>query len=867
MDKNPSFNLMALAELIGNGEICLPPVQRGFVWKPSQIEAFWDSLLRGYPVGAIVLAPRPDGRWELLDGQQRLTALCLGLGAKTLRGTETHTRVFYDLAPPSPDRDDPRRHIFRVITRSHPWGYQRSDPAKTLEQSAIRKACELYGVDDPWDRELEHFFPYDAKAPIPFEYFIGADSPKAVWDSAESIVEKLRTHRKSQPDDLRHLDDDNAVPQIANVLGLTRRMLEAQHIPALYLDLDVFHSQPGDTRLAPTKGSEEAPDDDRPDEIETLFVRLNAGGTPLRGEELNYSILKSHIEPALQQQIEKACGHFFDPARFVSIAYRLYLTKGKAPRASDGISLRIRPKQFQRAMADAKQRAGFVQFVGDLLKPDAVAGEGLLAYLKRVLLYDRDSLEFGLPYPVVMRLSDDAPEIAFLLLYRIWLKEDRFPGDGDADLHRRMLGVVTLLAWLGKESGKKGFRRLLNNVWPAATVLDAPHFWSAATIRRAQIEDVFPALPTTKELRAKAKKLAGMHHKAWPKAFDELLNDPFAARAFWCRSLLLYAQREFIGDPKRFPEPRFDLVDTDVPFDWDHIAPRSWIDGKRGIPEPIRHCFNLIGNLRAWPYSLNRMDHDAPPAKKLDLLGADDHSCPEFEEWLMSHDLPGEREELKSVLLGFSACDDEWAGLERPDNLKRFKSYRPLCELIIQRSFRICEHWYESLDIEALVPAREPLDFVQTLNRSQWKELTAKSCPDGVEIVFDSEIRRSWAYWVKRLRAWPNTYLYFGGLPRDEEDSDPLADDAIEFGIIDVGDDDIGDRLKITEQDSARYLVYEGNCLGGLFTLISDDTESHRRLIGELCQWLRELPLAKGSGTSGKALADEFMASVRQEFA
>jgi hypothetical protein len=430
VDNKPSFSLLELADAIGNGDICLPPVQRGFVWKPSQIEAFWDSLLRGYPVGAIVLAPRPDGRWELLDGQQRLTALCLGLGAKTLRGTETHTRVFYDLVPPSPDRDDPRRHIFRVITRSHPWGYQRNDPSKTLEQSAIRKACELYKVDDPWDRELEDFFPYDAKAPIPFEYFIGADSPKAVWKRAMPIVERLRTHRESQPDELRHLDDDDALPRIANVLALTRRLLEAQHIPALYLDLDVFHSQPGDEQSTPTTGSEVEPDDDRPDEIETLFVRLNAGGTPLRGEELNYSILKSRIEPALQQQIEKACGQFFDPARFVSIAYRLYLTKGEAPRTSDGISLRIRPKQFQRAMADAKQREAFVQFLGDLLQPGAVAGGGLLAYFKQVLLYHTDCLPFGLPYPVVMRLSDDAPEIAFLLLYRIWIKGDRFPKDG-----------------------------------------------------------------------------------------------------------------------------------------------------------------------------------------------------------------------------------------------------------------------------------------------------------------------------------------------------------------------------------------------------------------------------------------------------
>ena len=31
-----------------NSEVQLPAVQRGFVWRPSQIEGLWDSLFRGY---------------------------------------------------------------------------------------------------------------------------------------------------------------------------------------------------------------------------------------------------------------------------------------------------------------------------------------------------------------------------------------------------------------------------------------------------------------------------------------------------------------------------------------------------------------------------------------------------------------------------------------------------------------------------------------------------------------------------------------------------------------------------------------------------------------------------------------------------
>jgi hypothetical protein len=45
----------------------LPPLQRGPVWKPGQVERLWDSLVRGLPVGSLLLSPYekrgiPDSR-------------------------------------------------------------------------------------------------------------------------------------------------------------------------------------------------------------------------------------------------------------------------------------------------------------------------------------------------------------------------------------------------------------------------------------------------------------------------------------------------------------------------------------------------------------------------------------------------------------------------------------------------------------------------------------------------------------------------------------------------------------------------------------------------------------------------------------
>ena len=43
-------------QLDENSTIKSPSLQRGFVWKAHQIEALWDSILRGYPIGAVMMS-------------------------------------------------------------------------------------------------------------------------------------------------------------------------------------------------------------------------------------------------------------------------------------------------------------------------------------------------------------------------------------------------------------------------------------------------------------------------------------------------------------------------------------------------------------------------------------------------------------------------------------------------------------------------------------------------------------------------------------------------------------------------------------------------------------------------------------------
>ena len=77
---------------VKNGRIGLPDLQRPFVWKDNKVRDLLDSMLKGYPIGYVMLWESPTdfenkgqigindktfntARDLVIDGQQRLTAL------------------------------------------------------------------------------------------------------------------------------------------------------------------------------------------------------------------------------------------------------------------------------------------------------------------------------------------------------------------------------------------------------------------------------------------------------------------------------------------------------------------------------------------------------------------------------------------------------------------------------------------------------------------------------------------------------------------------------------------------------------------------------------------------------------------------
>ncbi|RMD80284.1 MAG: DUF262 domain-containing protein [Gammaproteobacteria bacterium] len=179
----------------------LPSFQRGFVWRPHQVELLWDSLCRGLPIGAVLLGPTTyPSRYHLIDGRQRITSLRLAKydpfadtkdKHASAPGRTRHTSfnperqaLWVDLAPAPANSE--RQFLFRLTTRAHPWGYPVSASATRLSTYAMRQSYlaamalarrngDAAESAKNWrvrDDILALFLPWDATAPIPVAWIV-----------------------------------------------------------------------------------------------------------------------------------------------------------------------------------------------------------------------------------------------------------------------------------------------------------------------------------------------------------------------------------------------------------------------------------------------------------------------------------------------------------------------------------------------------------------------------------------------------------------------------------------------------------------------------------------------------------------------
>lgn len=88
---NTTLTIDQLVQQVDMGTLGLPELQRPFIWKDSKVRDLFDSLMRGYPIGYLMLWECPyldkkktigidehsfnSPKEVIIDGQQRLTSL------------------------------------------------------------------------------------------------------------------------------------------------------------------------------------------------------------------------------------------------------------------------------------------------------------------------------------------------------------------------------------------------------------------------------------------------------------------------------------------------------------------------------------------------------------------------------------------------------------------------------------------------------------------------------------------------------------------------------------------------------------------------------------------------------------------------
>ncbi|MFH8518687.1 DUF262 domain-containing protein [Streptomyces gelaticus] len=182
---------LRLTEWARTGRIRIPHFQRSYVWDASDAERLFDSILRGYPIGNLLMWRKPapaaeitvgelqieapehsDALW-VVDGQQRLTTLIGALTASE-ETVDRRFRIFFDLQAEkfvsAPHSQRPREHWLpvwvaqdnrRLIAwqRDRPWLTETQYDLCDTVGTAIRTyEIPMYEIEGDDEKALTEIF-------------------------------------------------------------------------------------------------------------------------------------------------------------------------------------------------------------------------------------------------------------------------------------------------------------------------------------------------------------------------------------------------------------------------------------------------------------------------------------------------------------------------------------------------------------------------------------------------------------------------------------------------------------------------------------------------------------------------------------
>lgn len=573
--------------------LALPSFQRDAVWDERHVELLWDSMLRVFPVGTILLArgrntetrqlqlsrmdvakatKRLESGLVLIDGQQRCIAVAMGF--RSWRGGDP-CRLWVDLAEPTTEKD---AATFRVVLCSvrYPWG----QGATEAQKRAARDLAGRHGVAVDADLpSLGSTWPVRATRPVPLAEFIG-------------LVQEHRGHewRDLLPAALSQTGTQLADKSpYAEAVVTAVMALQDYRVPAILLgDLD-------------------------PQDLGTAFQRLNRQGVEMSAEDLFFSGLKMRWPAAhdLVWQVhgDPLVGKFLPPTQVVHLAARLAV---RFQMKEQPDLPRLDVEKF-RKLADVPGAAGGASFLAGVkhyLQPRGGAGGvGLLHTRLRsarsALSYrSADAADPGLPAPLLARLH-------WRVWHTIvaWLEAADCVEVGPAD-RIDIIRFALMDLFCVRRHTETIARALLDEAAKASGAFPGRAIY--ARLREPGATMVENQLPSPGEFASTVLDDSADLSR------DILQNE---------RLLAMWVQRRWLA--RWFPhfDPTLFARAEDLPFDLDHIVPAAHIN-MRGRGWNVSSQFeawreglsNSVGNFRYWPKGENRADGEANPGKK-HLLG------------------------------------------------------------------------------------------------------------------------------------------------------------------------------------------------------------------------------------------------------
>lgn len=268
---------------VKNGRVGLPDLQRPFVWQDNKVRELLDSMMKGYPIGYIMLWASPDdyentvhiGKNEkiykrpndlVIDGQQRLTALLAAMYGVTIMDKNYKERAI--------------RISFNPLTREFAvW-----TPAFEKNPEWISEISQVFAADE------EHNISKFRKAYI-------------------KIVNEGRA--KNNEEELTEDEEDRIEENTNDLLNLG-----IYSLPTLKIN---------------SKANEE--------NVADIFVRVNSGGQNLTEKNFIETLIAVY-DNAVHDKINKFCADSRIPANGTSFNQILQVDPSHLIRMSVGVGFR-----------------------------------------------------------------------------------------------------------------------------------------------------------------------------------------------------------------------------------------------------------------------------------------------------------------------------------------------------------------------------------------------------------------------------------------------------------------------------------------------------------------------------------------------